>query len=664
MATNTEIKAWLAANPKATDAEITAAANIAGVSASQLAAATGIKESDVISRMAKAAPAATEIITKAKTTGSPIGYVSELASAPSYFEQRPDVAAAYTPWSGYGSGLTPEQFATAHYNVYGAKEGAAAPTETGGAMAPDYQGKYYDVATLDKLVSGLSKYTNPANLQGGALGTSKGNIGFDYNALTSALGRDITTQDQVLFDAARGLINMGITDPTKVEVKQNTTTSKPDLYYNGQLIKEGIESLNLGSTATGEGITHYSLNLAGEPTFTTRGQKTGGVGFTDIRDLVQAAAVVAGNYFLPGSSLVTSQLVTDGAKEHLSSDLGKAANLVAGASGGIQGNMSNYGKVGETLGLTNPAQVTEAEFLAYDTAAQQAAMGNDFAAIQQNLIASGIDPLDAASIVQTLGTNPGITGAQLAELSGKTVASKTLGSQVGSNTTNTAAGTVGSGIASAVGGSTGGSILGTLGAATTIASGINSLTGGKLTEALGLGEKTPTAAEAQKMADPFSPYRSKLAEMYSGYLTGGNNTDITQMPGYSQFESGVLNPALEATKRAGAKSGMLMSGNEQIALQKQGQTGYYGFMTDYLNRLATASGASVAPAQAANLGLAQGAANAQGVMQGTGAVATGLANLFGTNNTNVASTSSNTVGAGPAGYNWNLGSVDTSSWMD
>ena len=386
--------------------------------------------------------------------------------------------------------------------------------------------------------------------------------------------------------------------------------------------------------------------------------------WVDFRDNLEAAGVVAGNYFLPGSSLLTSQLVTKGAQENLNTDVGKLANLAAGAAGGINGNLSNYGKIGEAVGLTNPAQVTEAEFLAYDTAAQQAAMGNDFAAIQQNLIASGIDPLDAASIVQTLGTNPGITGAQLAELSGKTVASETLGSQVGSNATKTAAGTVGSGIASAVGGSTGGSILGNIGAATSIAAGINSLTGGGLTSALGIGDKAPTAAEAQKMADPFSPYRSKLAEMYSGYLTGGNNTDLTKMPGYSQFESGVLNPALEATKRAGAKSGMLMSGNEQIALQKQGQTGYYGFMTDYLNRLATASGASVAPAQAANLGLAQGAANAQGVMQGTGAVATGLANLFGTNNTNVASTSSNTVGAGPAGYNWNLGSVDTSSWMD
>jgi len=387
-----------------------------------------------------------------------------------------------------------------------------------------------------------------------------------------------------------------------------------------------------------------------------------GFHWNDLRDNLEAAAVIAGNYVLPGSSLVTSQLVTQGAQDALSTDAGKLANLAAGATGGVQGNMSNYGKVGETLGLTNPAQVTEAEFLAYDTAAQQAAMGNDFSAIQQNLIASGVDPLEAASIVQTLGTNPGITGLQLAELAGKTAASETLGSQIGSNVTN-AAKAVGSGIGGAVSGGVGNSLLGNIGAATSIAAGINSLTGGGLTDLLGLGDKAPTAAEAQKMADPFSPYRAKLAEMYSGYLTGGNNTNIAQMPGYSQFESGVLNPALEATKRAGAKSGMLMSGNEQIALQKQGQTGYYNFMTDYLNRLATASGATTAPAQAANLGLAQGAANQQGIMQGIGGVGTGLAGLFGTNNTNVANTSSSTAGAGPTGYNWNLDSVDTSSWM-
>lgn len=407
--TQAQVDQWFAANPNATAQQV----------------------ADAVEAVGGLTPELSSILaTKYETSPEVVSQQYQTLTAPTYFEQRPDVAAAYTPWSSFGSGLTPEQFATAHYNLYGANEGGVAPTVTGATIVPDYQTKYYDVATLDKLVSELSKYTNPANLQGGALGTSKGNIGFDYNALTSALGRDITTQDQVLFDAARGLINMGITDPTKVQVKQNTTTNKPDLYYNGQLIKEGIESLNLGSTATGEGITHYSLNLAGEPTFTTKGQKTGGIGFTDVRDLVQAAAVVAGNYFLPGSSIVTSQLVTDGAKQHLSSDIGQAANLVAGASGGAQGNMSNYGKIGDAAGLTSPTvtptgaeggaatgattgSTTGGTMLDYSMPTAQGGLGLQGTAALDGTLSSGL----AAPAGGSLGGGLGLTASTAGNLS-------------------------------------------------------------------------------------------------------------------------------------------------------------------------------------------------------------------------------------------------------
>jgi hypothetical protein len=101
------------------------------------------------------------------------------------------------------------------------------------------------------------------------------------------------------------------------------------------------------------------------------------------------------------------------------------------------------------------------------------------------------------------------------------------------------------------------------------------------------------------------------------------------MPGYSQFESGVLDPAMEASKRSASKSGMLYSGNEQIDLQNIGQKGYYGFMTDYLNRLAVGSGAGAAPSEAARLGLVQDSQNQQGFQQGLGALSTGLSGLAG-----------------------------------
>jgi hypothetical protein len=157
-----------------------------------------------------------------------------------------------------------------------------------------------------------------------------------------------------------------------------------------------------------------------------------------------------------------------------------------------------------------------------------------------------------------------------------------------------------------------------------IASGVNSLTGGALT-----GQKSPSSGQAQQMADPFSGYRDNLAQMYSGALQPGKSTSIENMPGFTQFNTGVMQPALDASKRSAAASGMLQSGNEQIALQKTAQQGYYGFMTDYMNRLAQGSGAVNNPANAAGMGLQQGQYNQANAAAGLGAIGQGLSGLQG-----------------------------------
>jgi hypothetical protein len=185
--------------------------------------------------------------------------------------------------------------------------------------------------------------------------------------------------------------------------------------------------------------------------------------------------------------------------------------------------------------------------------------------------------------------------------------------------------------------------------AVSIASGVNSLTGGGVSKMLGFGG-SPTGAQAQSMADPFSPYRGKLGQMYSDYLQPGASSNIEAMPGFSQYKTGVLDPAMKTSQRTAAKSGMLYSGNEQMELQKVGQQGYYGFMTDYLNRLAQGSGAANNPATAAGMGLNQTGANQQGFSQGLGALGT-LAGQFGGSTANASnnyqySSPVNTSGAG------------------
>jgi len=167
-------------------------------------------------------------------------------------------------------------------------------------------------------------------------------------------------------------------------------------------------------------------------------------------------------------------------------------------------------------------------------------------------------------------------------------------------------------------------MLAAIGSIVGIAGGLNSLFGGG-----GGGGGTQVSGTAQQAVDPFAPYRANLGAMYSGMLQPGAKTDITKMPGYDQFQTGVMDPALEASKRSSAASGMLRSGNEQIALQDTAQRGYYGFMTDYMNRLATGSGAGYAPAQGGMSGIAQGNLNQQAQMQGIGGILTGAKQLQG-----------------------------------
>lgn len=209
----------------------------------------------------------------------------------------------------------------------------------------------------------------------------------------------------------------------------------------------------------------------------------------------------------------------------------------------------------------------------------------------------------------------------------------------------------GSSLPSIVGPSGGNMNLSDFSSALNIASSVNSLTGGGISNLLG-GPGSVSGSEAQQMADPFAPYRSNLAQMYSGALQPGTTMDVTRMPGYNQYTTGVLEPAMEASKRSAGASGMLYSGREAAALQDIGQRGYYSFMTDYLNRLAQGSGAVVNPATAAGLGLSQTTANQQAFSQGLGGLGQGIAGLFGSNpNSNyIGGSNMSNLFTGPSNY--------------
>ena len=165
-----------------------------------------------------------------------------------------------------------------------------------------------------------------------------------------------------------------------------------------------------------------------------------------------------------------------------------------------------------------------------------------------------------------------------------------------------------------------------------IAAGVNSLTGGGVSKLFG-GQGQQSGASATATANPMAPYQAQLAQMYQGYLQPGASSNIQAMPGFSQFQTGVLNPALQASQAKAAGAGQLYSGAESAQLEQIGQQGYSGFMQNYLSNLYSgATGGALAGQQAGNT---VNTANQQAFQQGLGSLATGLQGFAGQQNTPV-----------------------------
>lgn len=99
--------------------------------------------------------------------------------------------------------------------------------------------------------------------------------------------------------------------------------------------------------------------------------------WTRARDAAESAAVLAGNYFLPGSGLVTKNLASKGSQDFLSSDIGRIGMLASGGAGGMQGNMANYGKIYDAAGnLMNGGSSIGADGIPIDFGAGDAGSWN------------------------------------------------------------------------------------------------------------------------------------------------------------------------------------------------------------------------------------------------------------------------------------------------
>lgn len=142
-----------------------------------------------------------------------------------------------------------------------------------------------------------------------------------------------------------------------------------------------------------------------------------------------------------------------------------------------------------------------------------------------------------------------------------------------------------------------------------IAGGVNSLTGGSITKALGFGPDGSSSGMygtgKNKVYDPYGPYRNEAAGQLNQLV---NNPAIAMSdPGYQLS----LDQGIKTAERGAASKGMLMSGNEQQALMGIGQNTFSSYYNSKLANLMQLSGASQNPAAAGTAQAQAALANAQ-----------------------------------------------------
>lgn len=158
-------------------------------------------------------------------------------------------------------------------------------------------------------------------------------------------------------------------------------------------------------------------------------------GWNGVRDALETGGVVAGNYALPGSSLLTSHLTSEGSQKQLNSGAGKIAQVGSGlagagvgssvtgvpsaaASGAGWGNLASgignaVGSAGESLGLTSAG--TAAPWVDPDIASAGGAASpwvNPDAAVAPGASASNTAPwVDPDAAVNASGNSAAAGGA-------------------------------------------------------------------------------------------------------------------------------------------------------------------------------------------------------------------------------------------------------------
>jgi hypothetical protein len=342
--------------------------------------------------------------------------------------------------------------------------GVSAPAPT----VKDHRGNSYDTSQLLNLAKQIAPTLDANNLAGGVYSTNKGNIGFAFEDAERVLGYAPTAAEQVVLDMARHLIDEGVTDLSQVqpadqnrrfgatytgeggtiyEIQKDPVTGQVRTQTWGKATSDKgniIAALSIGAGLLGVPL---SLGSALAPTLSAGVQGAlggallgGGTAALTGGNVLQGALLGgAGGYFQGANSVApglgaqtdasflaadAAQLASQGLSESAITQVLGASGYASGPAASLAASMAvnglDVGMMTQQLDAlsTNTGLMSQtgssADFLAADALQLRDQLGNNFPAIEQNLIASGVDPLIAADISQQLAFNPNLTQTNLA----------------------------------------------------------------------------------------------------------------------------------------------------------------------------------------------------------------------------------------------------------
>ena len=448
--TDQQVLQWFLDNPNASDAQIAQTAAAAQIPAEQLSRVTSVPVAEIQARVAAAAPevqlppANTGLFSESAVASAPAPASAPVENTWNYDEyqkalrtggdlgeqvqrlatQNPDLAAAAGNLYGeiiaqqnagsaefwYKGNTASKEAAAADFALRLAENGITSLNQLGQATVPA-DGEFPEQQVTINKVTGqplprpelLGRGTRGLDIDYNLAFTENGQVipytsnresswmSFRENALKPAAAFALTAFGAPMIGAA---VAPGLAAATQGAI-------------GGALAGAGSAAL------TGNDILTGAL-LGGVGGYTNAGGFGGGAQAPGFGPQTDASFLAADAAQLAGQGLSESAIAQVlGASGYAS---GPAASLAASmAVNGLDVGMmtQQLEALSTNTGLMSQTG-SAADFVAADALQLQGQVGNNFAAIEQNLIASGVDPLVAADISQQIAFNPNLTQADLA----------------------------------------------------------------------------------------------------------------------------------------------------------------------------------------------------------------------------------------------------------